>query len=216
MRSTLEQVVNIKAGVAEAKRREQELGAQITAARQVGDESGASRLVSEQRLAAEDTKLRLIEGATALRDAGAQLRKDAEATATALQKLRESNRRFLTPQQQADVEANLNRQVQQEAERRAIRITFTGSPDEIRSEKRAFLDFATEERNLVNRAQDISAAREITMQPLIESNTALSGSITGLSGVVGTLAEKNWAVNVAVSGGQAAVYGDVVNGAVSP
>jgi hypothetical protein len=216
VRSTLEQVLNIKAGIAEAKRIEKDLGDQITTARQRGDETGAANLVGQQRVAAEETKLRLIEGATALRDAGAKLREDAEATATALQKLREGNRRFLTPQQRADVDANLNRQVQQEAERRGIRITFSGSPDQIRSEKRAFLDFGSEEQNLIKRGQDISTALQFAAQPLIESNSALGGSITELSGAVGTLAGKNWAVNVAVSGGQAAVYGDVVNGAVSP
>jgi hypothetical protein len=218
-RSTLETALNIRASVAEAKRREQEIGAQIDAARIRGGDAGeaeASRLVGEQRVAAQETKLRIIEGATALRDAGARLRQDAEDVSNRLQKLRENNRRFLTPDQRAQVDADLNREVQQEAIRRNIRITFTGTPDQIRAEKRAFLDFGKEESQYLKQGKAISDAITISTLPIIESNQALAASVGSLNQIIDALALKDWSVNVLVnSDGTSQVYGDAVNGALA-
>ena len=218
-RDTLGTVQAIQQGINEAKRREQEIGAQITAARQRGGDAGeqeASRLVGEQKVAAEETKLKLTEGAQSLRDAGAQLVKDSEQTQINLQKLREGNLRFQTPEERQRTIDTLNQQVQAEADRRGVRITFRGTPEEILREKRGFVDFGREERGLIKQGEQLATAIAVANQGLVNINTQLLNSNTTLATSVDNLANKNWAVNVAVSGAQAAVYGEVVNGAVSP
>jgi hypothetical protein len=216
VRSTLEQVLNIQAGVAAAKRREQELGAQITAARQVGDESGASRLVGEQKVAAQQTKLAIIEGATALRDAGKQLAKDAEATRNQLQNLRISNFQFLSPQEQKRAYDRAFAAADNEARRAGVVFTATGTLEERTALLQGFADFRKQERQLIDQSKAISEAITTGNTALVEANQALNTSIGNLNEVVDALTAKNWSVNVDVyADGSSQAYGDVVNGAVS-
>jgi hypothetical protein len=217
VRSTLEQVLNIRAGINEAKRREQEIGAQIDAARQVGDETAASRLVGEQKVAAEQTKLALIQGATALRDAGAQLVRQLQDVRNSLQNLRENNLRFQTPEQRQQTLNTLRRQVQEEAERRGVRVTFRGTEAERIREMRAFVDFGRQESDLMNQANQLGEALNYATAPLITSNETLNQSVTSLATVVDALAAKAWNVQVNVdAAGNSTIYGDVVNTALSP
>ena len=216
VRATLEQALNIKNGIAEARRREQDIGAQITAARQVGDESGASRLVGEQRVAAEETKLRLIEGATALRDAGKQLAKDAEATRNQLQNLRVGNFQFLSPQEQQRTFERAFAAASDEARRARVVFTARGTLEERTAQLQGFADFRKQERQLIEQSKSISEAITTGNTALVEVNKELGTSIGNLNKVVDALTTKNWSVNVDVyANGNSQTYGDVVNGAVS-
>ncbi len=217
VRATLEQALNIKNGIAEARRREQDIGAQITAARQVGDESGAARLVDQQKVAAQETKLRIIEGATALRDAGKQLAKDAEATRNQLQNLRISNFQFLSPQEQKSANDRAFAAASDEARRAGVVFTARGTLEERTAQLQGFADFRKQERQLIEQSKAISEAITIGNTPLVDANQALDTSIGNLNKVVDALTAKNWSVNVDVyADGSSQAYGDILAGAVSP
>ena len=219
VRSTLEQVLNIRAGINEAKRREQELGVQIDGARQVGDEAGASRLVGEQRVAAEETKLRIIEGATALRDAGAQLLKDAEEAFLNLQKLRTGDgglNQFLSPQDRVNQEQRTFqallptfREAQQQFKQlKGVDYApeFTGSAAGVNKSIIQFIEAVKQEQGAVTKNNDVQAA--------LNTNTFELWKINGqLVTQVEKLANKDWGVNVLVAAdGSSQAYGDTVNG----
>ncbi len=89
--STIQTIEGVRDAVGAARRRERELGAQIDAARLRGGDAGeqeAARLVNEQKLAAEQTRLQLEQGSRALTEAGIKLREDVDAAFLNLQKLR--------------------------------------------------------------------------------------------------------------------------------
>jgi hypothetical protein len=204
VRSTLEQVLNIQASVAEAKRREQEIGVRIDTARLRGGDAARGEvagLVVQQQVAAKETELAIINGARELRDAGKQLLEDAKSTARSLQGLREDNLQFQTPQEQARTIAELRRQVQAEATRRGVNVSFQGTPEEQRRQMRGFVSFGEEERRLVQQGEQISLALRTATQPLLGSNTTLGGNLTELSGAVSSLVQKDWNIVVNVQGG---------------
>jgi hypothetical protein len=224
VRSTLEQVINIKAGVAEAKRREQELGAQIDAARLRGGDAGeaeASRLVGEQRVAAQETKLRLIEGADALRNAGVQLRKDLDVAFLNLQKLRTGEgglNQFLGGQDRARREQDVfNALLPQLRQAQGIftQLTgitapeFSGPTAGVNQSILQFIDAVkTEEQALTN---------TVDSQRALSENTAALTQITGeLRTTIAELNAKDWnvSVNIAANGTSQAT-GDVVNNFLS-
>jgi hypothetical protein len=223
-RSTLETALNIKASVAEAKRREQEIGAQIDAARIRGGDAGeaeASRLVGEQRVAAEETKLKLIEGATALRDAGVRLRKDLDSAFLNLQKLRTGSgglNQFLGGQDRARREEDVFQALLprlRQAQGTFARLTgvrapeFSGPTSSVNQTILQFIDAV--------KAEEQALTNTVDTQRALSDNTAALASITGeLRTVMGQLTEKNWAVNVSVAAdGSSQAYGDVLNGALA-
>lgn len=230
VRATLEQALNIKNGIAEARRREQDIGAQITAARQVGDESGAARLVDQQKVAAEETKLRIIEGATALRDTASELRKsgeklrnDLDSAFLNLQKLRTGSgglNQFLSPQDRVNQEQRTFetllprfRQAQEQFKRlRGVETApeFTGSRSGVNASILQFIEAVRTEQQAVDTSVDTQKA--------LSDNTAALAKITGeLQSTIAALNGKNWAVNVQVNAdGSSQAYGDILAGAVSP
>ena len=230
VRATLEQALNIKNGIAEARRREQDIGAQITAARQVGDESGAARLVDQQKVAAQETKLRIIEGATALRDTASELRKsgeklrnDLDSAFLNLQKLRTGEgglNQFLSPQDRVNQEQRTFetllprfRQAQEQFKRlRGVETApeFTGSRSGVNASILQFIEAVRTEQQAVDTSVDTQKA--------LSDNTAALAKITGeLQSTIAALNGKNWAVNVQVNAdGSSQAYGDILAGAVSP
>ena len=216
VRSTIEQALSIKNSIAEARRREQDIGAQITAARQVGDESGAARLVGQQQVAAQETKLRIIEGATALRDAGAQLRKDAENARNQLQNLRVSNFKFLSPEEQKRAFDRAFSAAKGEADRAGVVFRTTGTLEERTRDLQGFADFRREERRLTDQAKTIESAINVASAPVVDSAFALTTSLDKLNTAVESLSTKNWAVQVNVTAdGTSQATGDVVNNFLS-
>jgi hypothetical protein len=105
-RDTLATVQGIQAGIAAARDREREIGAQIDAARLRGGDAGeqeASRLVSQQQIAAQETRLELERGALALKEAGEKLRDDLRNAVLDFTRVRSDAQglnKFLNPQQQ--------------------------------------------------------------------------------------------------------------------
>jgi hypothetical protein len=223
-RDTLESTQAIQAGVDAARDREREIGAQIDAARQRGGDAGeqeASRLVEQQKIAANETRLELEKGALALTEAGIQLRDNLRNAVVDFTKIRSDPQglnKFLSPQQQ-DERARQDFQLLlpqfREAQDRFTQLTgaqapvFTGPTAGVNDAIRDFIQRTQAEGQA---GKDLAG----TQQALATNLEAYNNTITQLAAVTKTLAEKNWAVNVAVSGAQSAISGDVLNGAVSP
>jgi hypothetical protein len=223
-RETLATTQAIQLGINEARRREQEIGAQIDAARQRGGDAGeqdASRLVEQQRIAANETRLELEKGALALTEAGLQLRDNLRNAVVEFTRIRSDPQglnRFLNPQQR---EERAQRDFQllipqfREAQGRFRQLTGADAPDFTGS----FAGVNESIRDFINAVQtEREAGRNLagTQQALATNLDAYNTTIADLTAVTRTLTDKNWLVNVAVSGAQSAISGDVLNGAVSP
>jgi hypothetical protein len=223
-RDTLATVQGIQAGIAAAKDREREIGAQIDAARLRGGDAGeqeASRLVSQQQIAAQETRLELERGALALKEAGEKLRDDLRNAVLDFTRVRSDAQglnKFLNPQQQqqrAEQDFRLLLPQFREAQARFTQLTGARAPEFVGSTA----DVNAAIRDLIQRTQTESEATVnlAGTQQAIATNTAdLNKTNAALALKIQELTEKNWAVNVAVSGGQAAMDGDVLNGAISP
>jgi hypothetical protein len=198
VRDTLSLRQQATGAISEARRRELQLGAEIGAARLRGDEEGAARLVEQQKAAAEQTKLSLITGATALKDAGAKLLEDAQNTARSLQGNREANLRFQTPDEQRRTLQLLDEEVRAEVQRRGLRsVTFRGGSTEQQvQEKRAFVEFGREEQRLTKQAESISKAITLANKPLVDSTDLLGAQLDTVAQVVADLVRKDWTVFV--------------------
>jgi hypothetical protein len=223
-RDTLATVQGIQAGIAAARDREREIGAQIDAARLRGGDAGeieASRLVEQQKIAANETRLELEKGALALTEAGEQLRDNLRSAIVDFTRVRSDAQglnKFLNSQQQ-DQRARQDFQLLlpqfREAQGRFQQLTGARAPEF--SGSTAGVNEAI--RDFINRVQAESQATQNlvgTQQALATNLEAYNNTVAQLAAVTQTLADKNWAVNVAVSGGQAAISGDVLNGAISP
>lgn len=223
-RDTLATTQNIQAGIDAAKDREREIGAQIDAARLRGGDAGeqeASRLVEQQKIAANETRLELERGALALTEAGEKLRDDLRNAVLDFTRVRSDPQglnRFLNPQQrQQRAEFDLRTLLPQFRQAQVRFTQLTGAPAREFSGPIAGVNEAIRNFITLVQAEDQATKNVIGTQEAIAINTAdLNRTNAALALKIQELAEKNWAVNVAVSGGQAAVYGDVVNGAISP
>jgi tape measure domain-containing protein len=220
-RTTLQSILQIQAAVNESRRRERELGVQIDAARLSGDEKAAAKLVEQQKTAAAETRLALIEGSSALRNAGNQLRKDAEESFLNLQKLRSGLgglNQFLGGQDRARREEEVFQSLLptfREAQRTFKQLTGASAPDfsgPTASVNQSILQFID-----AVKAEQQALTNSVDTQKALSDNTAALASITGeLRTVMGQLTEKNWAVNVSVAAdGSSQAYGDVLNGALA-
>ena len=186
-RSTLETALNIKASIAEAKRREQEIGAQIDAARIRGGDAGeaeASRLVDAQRVAAEETKLRIIEGANTLRQTGQSLK----------QAIIDGANRY-----RGVLEGSFN-------------LLRSGVQQRLVAEARGRIDYSLFDERKLRSPQDLFSAasaseqlRDIDKQiadsskALASVNTELVSTNKQLTEAVAALVQKDWSVNAYVS-----------------
>jgi hypothetical protein len=211
VRDTLSLRQQATGAISEARRRELQLGAEIGAARLRGDEEGAARLVEQQKVAAEQTKLSLITGATALKDAATQLRDSAAETQRSLENLRGGNLEFLNPRDQVALLQNLRAQAAPEALRRGI--SLQRGDDTIESEVNRlnrFLNFTRSETQLVDQGKQLSSALELATRPITISNETLGVNLSALAASVDGLAGKDWTVQVNVNGTSGAtVLGDV-------
>lgn len=216
-RDTLATTQAIQESINQARRREQEIGAQIDAARLRGgdaNEQEAERLVGLQQLAAVETGQALVQGAFALQQAGEKLIQDAKNARDALRSAREGAFDLLRRGDQLD----LLRQARSD-----IASAGVFDPNKVaRLSERDLISAAGSARSIVEAEKNLRDIETATVG-LTEVNRNLQNQLTSyglavenLAGVTKTLAEKNWAVNVTVAGAQSAAYGDVVNGAISP
>jgi hypothetical protein len=205
-RNTLKSIQAIQAGINESKRREQSLGAEIDAARIAGAPSEqVTRLVDNQRVAAEETKARLVEGAQALKEAGESLRDNFRDAVLNLTKVRSDPsglNRFLSPgarARRAEQDTNrllpffrvAERQFFERTGEKAPPSAFRGSPEAVNQAIRDFIQAVNAEREAELAVQNAQAAINLvkTNQDLINANVTLA-QVTQL------LVDKDWTVNV--------------------
>lgn len=223
LRQTIQQRQEIEAGVQAARDQVSRIGAQIDSTRLLGGDNGAKlqKLVAEQNAAAAEVRLKLIEGATALKDAGKQLRKDLTQATLELASVRNDPNGLNQYLNQSQV----NQRAQQtlssilplfrEAQRQFTQLTgaqapdFSGPATGVVDAVRQFIENVNREKNANQNIVGIQAA-------LAQNTKDLAGINGQLRDAINTLAGKNWQVNVSVPGGSAS--GDVVglvNGALS-
>jgi tape measure domain-containing protein len=223
VRQTIQQRQEIEAGVQAAKNQVIQIGAQIDALRLQGKDTGPDmqKLVDQQVVASEEVRLKLIEGATALKTAGKQLRDDLKQATLELAGIRNDPKglnQFLNPEQRDRRGLETLRSILplfRDAQADFTRITgaqapeFSGSTSDVVESVRQFIQQVDREK-----AANTNVAN---LQEALNKNTAdLVGVNRELLAATRELAAKSWAVNVNVPGGSAS--GDVlnaVNGALS-
>jgi hypothetical protein len=224
-RQELERRQQIQEAIAAAREKELRLGARIDAARIRGGDTGeqeAARLVNDQRLAAQETRLALIEGATALRDAGQRLVLDLTNAAIRLTEVRSDPQglnRFLDPgriQARAQQDFALLLPQFREAQGRFRSLTganapeFTGPTAGVNAAIRDFI-------NAVDREFGATETLEQTQRALADNTSELAAVNRDLAAATNELASKEWNVQVQVNSasGAASASGDVLQGALS-
>jgi hypothetical protein len=183
-RSTLETALNIRASIAEAKRREQQIGGDISAARIRGEDAEASRLVGKQREAAEETKLRIIEGANALRQTGQSLKKAIIDGADRYRGVLEGSFNLL----RSRVQERLVREARGRIDYSLFDERKLRSPQDLFSAASA----SEQLRDIDKQIADSSKA-------LATVNTELVSTNKQLTEAVAALVQKDWSVNAFIS-----------------
>ncbi len=200
-RETLASVQAIQFGIAEAQRREREIGAQIDAARRLGKEDDAQKLVSDQVVAANQTRLELEKGALALAEAGEKLRDDIRTSVVEFTKVRSDPQglnRFLNSQERqkrAEVDFQTLLPGFREAQARFERLTgarapeFSGTTAGVNESIRNFIDSVNNEFNTTKEFTD-------TLKALDTNTIALNATNQLLAATVQSLVDKNWNVQL--------------------
>jgi hypothetical protein len=204
-RETARQLQAIQQGIAEARRAEQAIGAEISAARIRGedDPNTLAELLDRQKIAAADTRARLFEGSLALTEASEQLRDNLREATLEFVRVRQDPQglnRFLSG-------ADVQRRAQQDFERLLPQfrqaqgafsfLTGARAPEfqgPTAGVNAAIIDFI----NSVNREQ--TARRELagTQTGLEAVNTALTDVTRQLYGATTELVSKNWTIDIQV------------------
>ncbi len=215
VRQTLEQRQAAVEAIAAATERQQRAQFSFTEALRQGGDAGQQRAFE---IAAKDLpeagrqlQLSLINGATALKDAGREVARSLEENARSLQNLYLTSE-FATGEQRQRATADLDRQVEAEARRRNVLFTVSGTERERTAAKQGFLDFGRQESELIRQGNQLSEALAIANKPLVDSNTGLVSSQTTLIEAINTLNQKDWAVNLSVaSDGTVSPTGDILS-----
>ena len=217
-RSELQRRQQLQEAIAASRDRERSLGASIDAARLRGGDAGeqeAARLVEQQKLAAETTRLKLIEGADALRQAGKALNEDLTSAVLKLTEIRSSPdglNRFLSPAaQQRRAEQDFQTLLPQfrQAQEKFRGLTgaaapeFSGSFQAVNEEIRKFVTSVKTEFDATNGVTDIQKALSDNTAALAQINARLAGGTEAL-------AAKDW--NVYVNAPGATVSGAALGG----
>lgn len=200
-RETLKTIQAIQFAIDEAKRREREIGAQIDAARQAGNDAQAQSLVNQQKVASEETRLELQKGALALKEAGEQLLDNIRAGVVEFTRVRSDPNglnQFLNPQQ---IQQRAENDIQtllpsfREAQRRFTQLTgaqapeFSGSTAGVNESIRNFIESVSRE---FDSTKDLSAS----MNAATEINSQLLKINQALAEATSRLADKDWTINI--------------------
>lgn len=215
VRQTLEQRQAAVEAIAAATERQQRAQFSFTEALRQGGDAGQQRAFE---IAAKDLpeagrqlQLSLINGATALKDAGREVARSLEENARSLQNLYLTSE-FATGEQRQRATTDLDRQVEAEARRRNVIFTVSGTERERTAAKQGFLDFGRQESELIRQGNQLSEALAIANKPLVDSNTGLVSSQATLIEAINTLNQKDWAVNLSVaSDGTVSPTGDILS-----
>jgi tape measure domain-containing protein len=183
-KSTLESILQVQAAISEARRGEREIGNQINAARQDGDERGAAKLVEEQKTAAAVTKLAIIEGANTLRQTGQSLK----------QAIIDGANRY-----RGVLEGSFN-------------LLRSGVQERLVAQARNRIDYSLFDKRQLRSPQDIFSAASASEQlkdidkqiadsskALATVNTELVSTNKQLTEAVAALVQKDWSVNAFIS-----------------
>jgi tape measure domain-containing protein len=201
-RETIQQYL---AGISAAEDQIKDIGAQIDRLRLSGkidfENVELKRLVDDQRVAAEEFRLKLVEGASALRDAGQQLKRDLDSAILDLTGIRSDPQglnKFLNPGDQArraQEDFQLLLPQFREAQARFRNLTgaqapeFSGSTADVNAAIRDFIT-RTNTEDVAN--QNVVQAQ----QALADTTSALAAINTRLADVTEKLAGKDWTVRV--------------------
>ena len=215
VRQTIQQRQEIEAGVQAAKDQVTQIGAQIDALRLQGKDSGPElqKLVDQQVVASEEVRLKLIEGATALKDAGKQLSADLRRATLDLAGVRNDPgglNQFLSQQQiQERGQATLASLLPsfRQAQAQFTQLTGAQAP-EFRGTTTGVIDSVRQFIENVDREFGATQNVQQTQQALADSTRGLVSINERLAAVTEQLAGKTWQVNVNVPGGTAS--GDVL------
>ena len=207
-RETLKTIQGIQFGIDEAKRRERAIGAQIDSARQVGNTEEAARLVDQQKVAAQETRLELEKGALALTEAGEQLRDKLREGVVEFTRVRsgpEGLNRFLNSQErQKRAEFDFQTLLPQfrQAQARFTELTgapareFSGPTASVNAAIRDFINSVQAEdqvtRDLLGTQQALTAVNN----KLFEITSANTDATTALTTQVFELTQKDWNVYI--------------------
>lgn len=219
VRQTLEQRQAAVDAIATAAERQQRAQFSLTEALRQGGDTGQQRAfeIATKDLpeASRQLQLSLVNGATALKDAGRELSRSIRDNARALQDLYLTSE-FATGEQRQRAIEDLDRQVEAEARRRGVIFTVSGTEQERTAAKQGFLGFGRQEAELIRQGNQLAEALSIANKPLVDSNSGLVSSQTSLIEAINTLNQKNWAVNVSVaSDGTVSPAGDILSRAAT-
>lgn len=219
VRQTLEQRQAAVDAIATAAERQQRAQFSLTEALRQGGDTGQQRAfeIASKDLpeASRQLQLSLVNGATALKDAGREVSRSIRDNARALQDLYLTSE-FATGEQRQRAIQDLDRQVEAEARRRGVIFTVSGTEQERTAAKQGFLGFGRQEAELIRQGNQLAEALSIANKPLVDSNSGLVSSQTSLIEAINTLNQKNWAVNVSVaSDGTVSPAGDILSRAAT-
>ena len=192
----------------DAKRAEQDAQAALRANPGSTDLLNASKLAAANvELAAAKTKADLQDAFKSAQDAVKSISRGIQDSVTALRELQNTGgsglNRFLSPQQVADRQASVSRQLRPEADALAnqlgIRFQASGTREQINQQTLDFIKAARQELRL---GQDIGAAQADlgrATNDLAVVSDALVKVNSQLADATSALAQKDWAVNVSVN-----------------
>jgi hypothetical protein len=207
LRQTIQQRQEIEAGIQAAKDQITRLGAQIEGLRIQGTDQGPEleRLVAEQRAAANEVQLKLIEGATALRDAGKSLRDDLNAGVLELARIRNDPgglNQYLNQQQIQQRGAETFQLLLprfREAQARFSQLTGGAQAPEFRGTTANVIDAVQRFISQVS-AEETARTNVVNIQQALAENTANLADVNReLAAAVNELNLKDWNVVVNVS-----------------
>jgi tape measure domain-containing protein len=201
-KSTLESILQVQAAISEARRGEREIGNQINAARQDGDERGAAKLVEEQKTAAAVTKLAIIEGANTLRQTGQSLKQAIIDGANRYRGVLEGSFNLLRSGVQERLVAQARNRIDYSLfDERKLR-----SPQDIFSAASA----SEQLKDIDKQIADSSKALATVNTELVSTNKQLTEAVTAL-------VQKDWSVNAYVSAGtDSAAQAEILRAASLP
>lgn len=183
-RNAVEQILNIQAGIAAAKRVEESIANDIATAQKRGDTTEVANLIGQQQVAAENTKLALIQGADALRVSGQSLRDSIVEGARRSRSLLEGSFNLLR--------AGVQERLLGDARRRVNYSVF--DPDKLRTPSDVFAAASASEE-LTKIEADVAASTDA----LANVNSELGQINKQLVDAVVKLVEKDWSVNAYVN-----------------